>query len=110
MKMQGLNKNLIYRPYYKKKEINQEGYQEENTQLKMQGKPMKNMMRKKENPKIQVKKGFLSLYRNLTAMTETQEELATIKTYPKNTKLNNQANKDDVRNCSGEKRVYTPPT
>jgi hypothetical protein len=44
--MQGLNRILIYRPYCKKKETSQVGYQEENTQTKMQGKPMKNMIRK----------------------------------------------------------------
>jgi hypothetical protein len=53
MKMQGLNNNLIYRPYCKQKETSQAGYQEENTQTKMQGKPMKKMMRKKNRPKIQ---------------------------------------------------------
>jgi hypothetical protein len=41
MKMQGWNNNLIYKPYCKQKEINQAGYQEANTQPKMQGQPMK---------------------------------------------------------------------
>jgi hypothetical protein len=41
MKTKGFNKNLIYKPYYKKKETNQGGYQEANTQPKMQGQPMK---------------------------------------------------------------------
>jgi hypothetical protein len=53
MKMQGLNNNLIYIPYCKQKETKQAGYQEENTQTKMQGQPMKKMMRKKNRRKIQ---------------------------------------------------------
>jgi hypothetical protein len=57
--MQGLNNSLIYKPYCKKKETNQAGYQEAHTHPKMQGQPMKNMMRKKICPKIQPKKGFL---------------------------------------------------
>jgi hypothetical protein len=86
MKMQGLNNSLIYKPYCKKKETNQVGYQEENTHPKMQGQPMKKMMRKSNCPKIQPKKGFLLLCRHLTVMTETQEDSTTIKTYPTNTK------------------------
>jgi hypothetical protein len=45
----------------------------------MQGKPMKKMMRKKNCLKIQPKKGFLSLCRHSTVMTETQEDSTTIK-------------------------------
>jgi hypothetical protein len=56
MKMQGLNSILIYRPYCKQKETSQAGYQEANTQTKMQGQPMKNMIRKKNRLKIQKKK------------------------------------------------------
>jgi hypothetical protein len=41
IKMQGLNNNLIYKPYCKQKETKQAGYQEENTHPKMQGQPMK---------------------------------------------------------------------
>jgi hypothetical protein len=109
MKMQGLNNNLIYRPYCKKKETNQAGYQEANTQPKMQGQPMKKMMRKKNRPKIQPKKGFLSLCRHSTVMTETQEDSTTIKTHPTNTKLNNQAKKDDVRDCLRKNHICTRP-
>jgi hypothetical protein len=47
MKMQGLKRSLIYRPYCKQKETRQEGYQEANTQTNTQGQPMKKMMRKK---------------------------------------------------------------
>jgi hypothetical protein len=65
------------------------------------------MMRKKDRTKIQPKQGFLSLCRHLTVMTETQENSTTIKTYPTNIKLSNQANKDDVHDCSGENCVYT---
>jgi hypothetical protein len=68
----------------------------------MQGQPMKKMMRKKNRPKIQLKKGFISLCMHLTVMKETQEDSATIKTYPANTKLSNQANKDDVHDCQGK--------
>jgi hypothetical protein len=71
MKMQGLNNKLIHKPYCKKKDTNLVGYQEENTQPKMQGQRMKNMMRKKNLLKIQPKKGFLSIYRKLTVMRET---------------------------------------
>ena len=71
MKMQGLNNNLIYKPYYKQKETNQAGYQEANTQPNIQGQPMKNMKRNKNCMKIQPKKGFLSLYKHLKFMTET---------------------------------------
>jgi hypothetical protein len=85
MKMQGLRNNLIYRPYCNKKETNQAGYQEENTHPNMQGKPMRNIMRKKNHPKIQPNKGFLSLYRNSIVMTETREDSTTIKTHPRNT-------------------------
>jgi hypothetical protein len=53
MKTQGLNNSLIYRPYYKKKETSQARYQEANTQTKMQGQPVKKMMRKKNHLKIQ---------------------------------------------------------
>jgi hypothetical protein len=55
-KMQGLNNNLIYRPYCKKKETSQAGYQEANTQTKMQGQPMKNMIRKNTAQKFNNKK------------------------------------------------------
>jgi hypothetical protein len=58
MKMQGLNNNLIYKPYCKKKETNQAGYQEANTQPKMQGQPMKKMMRKKKPPENSTKERF----------------------------------------------------
>jgi hypothetical protein len=75
----------------------------------MQGQPMNKMMRKKNRPKIQPKKGFLSLYKHLTFMTETQEDSTTIKTYPENTKLNNQANKDDVHECLRNNYVCTRP-
>jgi len=54
--MQGLNKNLIGRPYYKKKETSQEGFQEENTQTNVQGKSMKNIIRKKSSQKFNDKK------------------------------------------------------
>jgi hypothetical protein len=53
-------------------------------------------MRKKNHPKIQPKKGSLTIYMHLTVMTKIQEDSATIKTYPTNAKLNNQENKDDV--------------
>jgi hypothetical protein len=42
-------------------------------------------------------------------MKETQEDSTTIKTYPTNIKLNNQAKKDDVCDYSGENRVCTHP-
>jgi hypothetical protein len=58
--------------------------------------------------KIQPNKGFLSFHRHLTFIIETQEDSTTIKTYPTNIKLNNQTEKDDVRDCLGENRVYTP--
>jgi hypothetical protein len=59
MKMQGLNNSLIYKSYCKKKETNQEGYQEANTQPKMQGQPMKQkMMRRKKLPKNSTKERF----------------------------------------------------
>jgi hypothetical protein len=58
MKMQGLNNNLIYRPYCKKKETNQARYQEANTQPKMQGQPIKKMMRRKKPPKNSTKERF----------------------------------------------------
>jgi hypothetical protein len=87
--MQGLNNNLIYRPYCKQSKTNQERYQEENTYPKDQRKPIKDMTRKKNRSKIQPKKGFLSLYRHLIVMAETQEDSTTIKTHPTNTKLNN---------------------
>jgi hypothetical protein len=41
MKIQGMNHNSIYKPYSKQKEINQAGYQEENTHPKVQGQQMK---------------------------------------------------------------------
>jgi hypothetical protein len=56
MEMQGLNHNLIYRPYCNKKYSNQEGYQEGNTHPKMQGQPMKKMMRKKNPLKFNQRK------------------------------------------------------
>jgi hypothetical protein len=65
-------------------------------------------MRKKDHPKIQLKKGFLSLCRNLIVMTETQEDSTTIKTYPTNTKPGNQANNDDVHDGSRKNQLYTP--
>jgi hypothetical protein len=55
----------------------------------MQGQPMKKLMRKKNRLKIQPKKGFLSLYRHLKFMIETQEDSTTIKYHPTNKKLNN---------------------
>jgi hypothetical protein len=109
MKMQGMNNNLIYRPYCKKKEKNQAGYQEANTQPKMQGQPMKNMMRKKNLSKIQPNKGFLSFCRHSTVMIETQEDSTTIKTHPANTKLINQETNIDVRDCLRKNRVCTCP-
>jgi hypothetical protein len=109
MKIQGLNNNFIYKPYCKQRETNRTGYQEANTQPKIQGQPMKKMMRKKNRPKIQLKEGFLSLCRYLTVMTEIQEDSTTIKTYPTNSKLNNQTNKDYVCDCLGENCVYTLP-
>jgi hypothetical protein len=108
-KIQGLINNLIYKPYCKKKDTNQVGYQEANTQSKMEGKPMKKMMRKKNHQKIQPKKYFLSLCRHLTVMTETQEESTTIKTYPTNTKLSNKENKDDVHDCLSKNCICTCP-
>jgi hypothetical protein len=72
----------------------------------MQGQPMKKMMRKKNSLKIQPKKGFLSLYRHPTVMTD-QEDSATIKTYPTNTKLSNQAKKIDVCDYLSKNRVCT---
>jgi hypothetical protein len=51
--MKGMNNNLIYRSYYKQKETSQAAYQEANTHTNMQGKPMKNMMRKTNCSKIQ---------------------------------------------------------
>jgi hypothetical protein len=109
MKMQGLNNRLIYRPYSKKKETNQAGYQEANTQPNMQGQPMKKMTRKKNHPKIQPKKGFLSLYRHSTFMTETQEDSSTIKIHPTNTKLNNQEKNIDVCDCLRKNHVCMRP-
>jgi hypothetical protein len=70
---------------------------------------MKNMMRKKKRLKIQPKKGFLSLCRHLRVMKETQEDSGTIKTYPKNTKINNQANKDNVCDFLGKNHICTLP-
>jgi hypothetical protein len=58
-------------------------------------------MRKKNRPKIQPKEGSISIYRNLIVMTEIQEDLTTIKTYPTKTKIENQENKDNVSHCSG---------
>ena len=58
MKVQGLNNSLMYRPYCKKNETIQAGYQEANTQTKMQGKPMKNMMRIKTTQKFNHKKVY----------------------------------------------------
>jgi hypothetical protein len=54
--MQGMNRNFTYRPYYKKKETRQEGYQEENTQTNVQGQPMKNMIRNNTTQKFNNKK------------------------------------------------------
>jgi hypothetical protein len=42
-------------------------------------------------------------------MSETQEDLATIKTHPTNTKLSNQAKHIDVRDCFSKKRLCTRP-
>ena len=109
MKMQGLNNNLVYKPYCKKKETNQARYQEPNTHPKMQGQPMRKMMRKKNLSKNQPKKGFISLCKHLIVMTETQEDSTTIKTYPTNIKINNQTNKDDVKDCLRKTRVCTRP-
>jgi hypothetical protein len=97
MKMKGLINIFIYKPYCKKKETNQAGYQEANNHPKMQVQLMKNMMRNKNLVKIQPKKGFLSLCNHLTVMTKTQEDSTTIKTYQENTKQSNQENNDDVR-------------
>jgi hypothetical protein len=58
MKMKGLNSSLIYIPYCKKIETDQEGYQEANTQTKMQGQPMKKMIRKKKSPENSTIKRF----------------------------------------------------
>jgi hypothetical protein len=44
-KIQLLINNFTGRPYYKKKDTSQEGYQEENTQTNVQGQPMKNIIR-----------------------------------------------------------------
>jgi hypothetical protein len=44
--MQGLNNNLTGRPYCKKKETSQVGYQEVTTQTSMQGQQMRKMTRK----------------------------------------------------------------
>jgi hypothetical protein len=52
-KMQGLNSNFVGRPYCKKKETSQAGHQEADTQTNVQGKPMKNMIRKNIARKIQ---------------------------------------------------------
>jgi hypothetical protein len=54
--MQGLNNNLTGRPYCKKKETSQAGYQEATTQTNMQGQPMKKMTRKKFAQKFNNKK------------------------------------------------------
>jgi hypothetical protein len=48
--MQGLNNNLTGRPYCKKKETSQAGYQEVTTQTSVQGQQMRKMTRK-EFPK-----------------------------------------------------------
>jgi hypothetical protein len=65
------------------------------------------MMRKNNRPKIQPKKGFLSLCRHLTIMIETQEDSTTIKTYPTNTKLSNQEKTIDVHDYLSKKHVCT---
>jgi hypothetical protein len=52
-KMQGLNSNFTCRPYCKKKETSQAGYQEANTQTNVQGQPMKKDDKKEYRPKIQ---------------------------------------------------------
>jgi hypothetical protein len=71
MKMKGLNNNLIYKPYYKQKETNQQRYQEANTQPKMQGKPMKMMMRKKKPPE-NITKGRFPI--NLQALNNHERD------------------------------------
>jgi hypothetical protein len=109
MKMQGLNNNLIYRPYCKKKETNQARYQETNTQPKIQGQPMKKMMTNKNRPKSQPKKDSLSLCRHSTVMTETQEDSTTIKTHPTYTKLNNQAKNIVARDCLRKNSICMHP-
>jgi hypothetical protein len=70
---------------------------------------MKKMMRKKNLPKTQPKKGFLSLRRHLKVMTKTQEDSTTIKNYPTNTKINNQENTDDVHDCLRKNHVCMHP-
>jgi hypothetical protein len=57
---------------------------------------------KEKSPKIQPKKGFLSLCRHSTVMTETQKDSTTIKTHSTNTKLNNQAKNDYVHDYLGK--------
>jgi len=54
--MKAMNSSLIYRPYYKTKETSQVGYQEANTQTKMHGWLMKNMIRKNITGKYNNKK------------------------------------------------------
>jgi hypothetical protein len=68
---------------------------------------MKRIMRKAP-PKNSTKERFLSFHRHLTVITETQEDLATNKTYPTIIKPSNQEKKGDARDCSREKCVYTP--
>jgi hypothetical protein len=55
-KMKGLNNNFTCRPYYKKKETSQEGYEEANTQTNVQGQPIKNMIRNNTTRKFNTKK------------------------------------------------------
>jgi hypothetical protein len=60
------------------------------------------------NLKLRLVVGFLSFHIHLTVITDTQEDSKTIKTYPSNIKLNNQAKKDDVCDRSREKCIYMP--
>jgi hypothetical protein len=52
----------------------------------MQGKSNENYDEKGTSQKINQNKGFLSFHRHLTVTTETQEDLAIIKTYPETKK------------------------
>jgi hypothetical protein len=54
--MKGINNNLTGRPYCKKKERSQEGYQEETTQTSMQGQLMRKMTIKDFSQKFNNKK------------------------------------------------------
>ena len=109
MKMQGLNNNLIYKPYCNQKRQTKKDIKKQTPNPRCEVSQCKKMTKKKKCPKIQPKEGSLSIYMHLTVMKNIQEDSTTIKTYPTNTKLSNQAKKDDVHDCQGRNRVCTLP-